>query len=89
MPQLFIHVTDGRFHSCDDGGDYDRPTTALASGIRSAVNIAAEEVILGKPNAAVVISVEQEDGTQVLCSVVAVSASPLASAVKPGTPMTA
>ena len=82
MPKLFIHVTDGKFHSRDEGDDYDHPASALAFGVRGAVNIAAEEVARGEPNAAVVISIEQEDGTQVLCSVVAVSTSPLMTAAE-------
>lgn len=87
MAQFFIHVTNGKFHSRDDGGEYDNPKAALASGVRSAVKIAADEVADGDPTAAVLISIKKEDGTQVLCSVVAVSASPLIVAVEPVRPV--
>ena len=83
MPQLFIHVTDGKFRSRDDGGEYDNPATALALGVRSAVAIAAEEVARGERSSAVDICIEQKDGTLVLRSVVAVSVSPLTLATAP------
>ena len=83
MPQLFIHVTNGKFRSRDEGADYDDPTAALALGVRSAFAIAAEEVARGERSAAVDICIEQEDGTLVLRSVVAVSISPLSLALGP------
>ena len=85
MPKLFIHVTNQKFQSRDDGGEYDHAAAALALGVRGAVGIAAEEVVDGEPSAAVEISVETEDGTKVLRSIVVVSVSPLngASPTKP------
>ena len=87
MTQLFIRVTNGKFHSRDEGDEYDNPAAALAFGVQSAVSIAAEEVVRGQCNAAVMISIEREDGAQVLCSVVAVSASPLMAATEPVEPL--
>ena len=85
MPRLFIHATNGQFHSCDEGADYDRPEAALAAGVRGAIAIIADEVNGGERSAAVEISIEGEDGIQLLRSVVAVSVSPLISeAHRPG-----
>ena len=77
MPQLFIHATNGQFRSCDEGAEYDRPEAALALGVQGAIAIIADEVKGGERSAAVEISIEGEDGTQLLRSVVAISVSPL------------
>ncbi len=77
MPLLFIHARNSEFHSSDEGAEYDHPEAALASGVQSAVALIADEVNHGERSAAVEISVEREDGTQVLCSVVVVSVSPM------------
>ena len=79
MPRLFIHATNGQFRSSDEGAEYDRPEAALAAGVRSAIAILADEVNGGERSAAVEISIEGEDGIQLLRSVVAVSVSPLIS----------
>lgn len=83
MPVLFVHTTNGEFHSRDDGAEYDRPEAALALGIRGAVALLADEVNHGERSAAVEISIEQADGTQVLRSVVALSVSPLILSAHP------
>ena len=80
MPQLIIHATNGQFRFRDEGAEYDRPEAALALGIQGAIAIIADEVNGGERSAAVEISIEGEDGTQLLCSVVAVSVSPLVPA---------
>ena len=77
MPLLFIHATNSMFESRDEGAEYDLPEVAMALGVRSAITILADEIHQGERNAAVEISIEAEDGTQVLRSVVAVSVSPL------------
>ena len=82
MPRFFIQVTNGEFHSRDDGSEYTGAGDALALGVRSAVDIAADEIARGERSAAVVISIEQGDGSQVLRSVVVVSVSPLKIATR-------
>ena len=77
MPMFFIHVRNSEFRSCDEGAKYDHPEAALASGVRSAVALVAEEINQGKRSAAAEISIERDDGTQALCSVVAISVSPM------------
>ena len=77
MPRLFIHATNSKFQSLDEGADYDLPEAALALGVQGAVAILADEVRQGERNAAVEVSIEAEDGTQVLRSVVAISVSSL------------
>lgn len=77
MPLLFIHATNSEFRACDDGAEYDRPEDALASGVRGAVALLADEINRGERSAAVEISVKHQDGTQILRSIVAVSVSPL------------
>ncbi len=77
MSLFFIRVRNAKFYSEDEGAEYDRPEAALASGVQSAITLMAAEVDQGEQSASAEISVEREDGTQVLCSVVAVSVSPL------------
>ena len=77
MPLLFIQVTNSEFRSCDEGADYIRPEDALASGVRGAVALLADEINRGERSAAVELSVQHADGTQILRSIVAVSVSPL------------
>ena len=77
MSLLFIHTQNSRFHGRDDGAEYDQPEMALAVGVRGAVALIADEVNQGQTSAAVEISIEQADGTQLLRSVVAVSVSQL------------
>ncbi len=90
MPLLFIHARNSEFCSRDEGAEYAHPEAAMVSGVRSAVALAADEVNRGERSAAIEISIEQEDGTQVLCSVVAVSVSPmtLLSPIYQPSPMT-
>ncbi len=77
MQTLFIHARNSTFLSRDEGAEYDRPEAALRMGIQGAVAMIADEIDRGERSAAVEISVEQADGTQLLRSVVAVSVSPL------------
>lgn len=82
MSLLFIHARDHRFASCDEGAEYDRPETALALGIRGAVALVTDEIYAGERSAAVEVSIEREDGTQLLRSIVAISVSALLPAVQ-------
>ena len=77
MPLLFIMLRNSEYLARDDGNDYDTAEAALAIGTRSAIDMASDEVVRGSHNAAVMINVEQEDGTRLLSSVVSVSISPL------------
>lgn len=77
MPLLFIHITDSEFFSYDEGVEYDQPADALAAGVRGAVALLADEINQGDCSAAIEISVQLKDGTQLLRSVVSVSVSPL------------
>ena len=77
MPRLFIHATNSTFQSTDEGADYDLPEAALALGIQDAVAILSDVVKQGEHNAAVEVSIEAEDGTQVLRSIVAISVASL------------
>ena len=80
MPMLFIHAVNAECEMRDEGADYDAPDAALALAVEGAVSIAAEEVRGGQASAAVVVSVEQEDGTPLLRSVVALSVASLVTA---------
>ena len=81
MPQFFIQATNSTFRSRDEGAEYDHPDVALALGIRGAVALVTDEIIRGERHAAVEISIENADGTQVLRSIVAVSVSDVLPAV--------
>ncbi len=83
MPLLFIHATNSEFHSRDEGAEYDHPEAALASGVCSAIALIADEVGRGQRSAAIEISIERADRTQVLRSIVAVSVSPMILAERP------
>ena len=83
MPQFFIQATNLTFRSRDQGGEYDHPDIALALGIRGAIALVADEIIKGERNAAVEVSIENMDGTQVLRSIVAVSVSAMLPTVHP------
>ena len=77
MPLLFIHATNADFRSRDDGTEYDGPEAALAIGVQSAVLMAADEIAQGRPSSAIEVSIEREDGSSILRSVVSISVSPL------------
>ncbi|WP_458097838.1 DUF6894 family protein [Roseomonas sp. WA12] len=83
MPLLFIHAHDAEFASHDEGAEYDQPETAMAVGVDGAIAFLAGEISRGERNAAVEVSVERADGTQVLRSIVAVSVSPLLPMTRP------
>ena len=84
MPRLFIHVRNSEYRSRDDGGEYDSADVALTVGIQSAVVIAGDEIGRGRRSAAVEVSIEGEDGTQMLSTVVAISVSPLMTEPRSG-----
>ena len=75
MPLLFINIRNSKFHSCDDGNQYNNPEDALVVGLQNAAALLADEVNRGECSAAIEISVEQKDGVRVLCSVMAISVS--------------
>ena len=77
MPFYFINARNSDFHARDDGKDYDGPDDALRSGVTSAVSLLADEINRGERCAAVEISVERQDGSELLRSVVALSVSAL------------
>ena len=86
MPLLFIQAINSEFRSRDEGAEYDRPESALAAGVQSAVVMAADEIARGVRSAAVEVIVEHDDGRQLLRSMVAVSVSPLLLAPDTVTP---
>lgn len=73
MAFLFIRARGPTFRSSDLGAEYERPEAALALGLNGAVAMLTDDLRRGEANAAVEISVEAQDGTQVLCSVVTLS----------------
>lgn len=77
MPIFFISTTNATFRSSDEGADYDLPEAALAVGVQGAVAILLDEIQQGERNMAVEVSIEAEDGTQVLRSIVAISVASL------------
>ena len=77
MPHLFIHLRNSDYCARDEGAEFDTPEAALALGVQGALGVAADEIGRGSQNAAVLVNVEQEDGTRLLTSVVVVSVSPL------------
>ena len=77
MPLLFIKLRNAEYLARDEGYEYENAEAALAAGTRSAINMASDEIDRGSRSAAVMINVEQEDGTRLLSSVVSVSVSPL------------
>ena len=79
MPLLFIHAMNAEFDARDEGTDYDRPEAALECAVRGALALATDEIVRGERSVAVEVSIEREDGTSVLRSVVNVSVSPLMS----------
>lgn len=85
MPFLFIHLRNSDYSARDEGAEFDTLETALAQGVQGALDIATNEIGRGRHNTAVVVNVEQEDGTRLLTSVVAVSVSAL-TVVETGLP---
>lgn len=77
MPLLFIHTQNSNYCARDEGAEFDTPEAALAHGVQGALSMATDEIGQGHQNTAVVVNVEQADGTRLLTSVVAVSVSPL------------
>jgi hypothetical protein len=77
MTKFFIRAINSEFISRDEGDEYDRPETALAAGVQSAITIAVDEIKAGKSNTGLEVRVELEDGSAVLRSVIAMSVSQL------------
>lgn len=77
MPFLFIHLRNSDYCARDEGAEFDTPEAALAHGVQGALDIATHEVGQGRHSTAVVVNVEEEDGTRLLTSVVALSVSSL------------
>ena len=78
MQRLFTHIRNSVFHACDDGAEYQEAEVALMQGVRSAAALMVDEINRGRTSAAIEVSIEKEDGTPILCSIVAVSVSRLA-----------
>lgn len=77
MPFLYIHIRNSAFCARDDGAQFDSPEAALALGVQGALDMVAGEIDQGRQSAAIVVNIEEEDGTRLLSSVVAVSVSSL------------
>ena len=77
LPRYFIHAVNSEYESCDEGADYDSAEFALSIGVRSALQIVSEEIEGGRTSAAGKVSIEQEGGSPVLCSVVSLSVAAL------------
>ena len=77
MPFLFIHVRNSDYCARDDGAEFDTPEAALALGVQGALAMASNEIGQGRHSTAIMVNVEQEDGTRLFTSVVAISVSSL------------
>ncbi|MDX7954057.1 hypothetical protein P7D22_23230 [Lichenihabitans sp. Uapishka_5] len=77
MAFLFIHLRNSEYCARDEGAEFGTPEAALAFGVKGAVDLASEEIGKGRRSTAIVVNIEQEDGTRLLTSVVAVSVSSL------------
>ena len=77
MPFLFIHLRNSDYCARDEGAEFDTPEAALAHGVQGALDIATHEIGQGRHSTAVVVNVEEENGTRLFMSVVAVSVSAL------------
>ncbi len=81
MTLFFVHLRNAEFHSCDEGAEYDRAEDALSAGVRSAVALLADEIGRGERSAAIEVSIQRENGTELLRSVVVISVSSLLSTI--------
>jgi hypothetical protein len=77
MPVLFIHLLNSTFKSKDEGAEYSSPEAALQAGIRGALSVAADEILRGQSNSAVQLTIEDNNNTPVLRSVVSIAVSPM------------
>ncbi|MDX7953817.1 hypothetical protein P7D22_21880 [Lichenihabitans sp. Uapishka_5] len=77
MPMLFIHLRNSEYSARDEVAEFNTPEAARAVGVKGALSMATDEIGQGRRSTAVVVDVEQEDGTRLLTAVVAVSVSPL------------
>ena len=80
MPLFSIHLRNSKYYTRDDGAEHDSAEAALAAGVHSAMRMAADEIVDGCRSAAIEVAIEQDDGTRLLNSVVAISVSPLTMA---------
>lgn len=77
MPLLVICLRNAQFVARDEGREFVDPHAAMAAGLSSAATVAANEIIAGRSSTAIVVTIEQEDGTPLLDSVLALSVSSL------------
>lgn len=77
MPIFYIHATNSSFRSSAPAANYDTADAALKVGIKSALDIATEEVRDGMPNPIVEVCIADLDNVVVLRSAVSVSVSRL------------
>lgn len=77
MPFLFIRTCNSDFGATDEGADYNTNEEALATGVQGAVAIATDEIHRGERTAAVEVCIEDQNGSAVLRTVVAISVSSL------------
>lgn len=83
MSLFFTQLRDSEYYARDDGAEHDSAEAALAAGVHSAMRIATDEIATGCRSAAIEVTIERNDGTCLLNSVVAISVSPMIMAEKP------
>ncbi len=77
MPLFSIQLRNSKYIARDDHAEYDNAEAAFASGVHSAMRMAADEIVLGHRNAAIEVIIKRNDGMRLLNSVVSISVSPL------------
>jgi hypothetical protein len=77
MPIFYIHATNSSFRSLGPPKEHESANAALRAGIRAGIEIAADEVRSGSPNAMVEVCIADVNNDVVLRSAVSVSVSPL------------
>ena len=83
MSLFFTQLRNSEYYARDDGSEHDSAEAALAAGVHSAMRMATDEVADGRCSAAIEITIEQNDGTRLLSSVVAISVSSMVITEKP------
>ncbi len=77
MSLFFIQLRNSEYYARDDGAEHVSAEAALAAGVHSAMRIATDEIATGCRSAAIEVTIERDDGTLLLNSVVAISVSPM------------
>ena len=72
MSLFFTQLRNSEYYARDDGSEHDSAEAALAAGVHSAMRMATDEVAGGRRSAAIEITIERNDGTRLLSSVVAI-----------------